>query len=48
MCEKPISVDFITTVTVIEKAQSRPDLKFLVPFTRRCMSTAPMSGCISH
>ncbi|RYN79423.1 hypothetical protein AA0117_g3441 [Alternaria alternata] len=35
MCEKPISVDFITTATVIEKAQSRPDLKFLVPFTRR-------------
>ena len=48
MCEKPISVDVITTATVIEKAQSRPDLKFLVPFTRRCMSTAPMSGCISH
>ncbi|KAF7670689.1 hypothetical protein GT037_011140 [Alternaria burnsii] len=35
MCEKPNSVDVITAATVIEKAQSRPDLKFLVPFTRR-------------
>lgn len=38
MCEKPISVDIATTAAVIEKAQSRPDLKFLVPFTRRCKS----------
>jgi myo-inositol 2-dehydrogenase/D-chiro-inositol 1-dehydrogenase len=36
MCEKPISVDVSTTATVIEKTKSRPDLKFLVPFTRRC------------
>lgn len=36
MCEKPISVDVITTAKVIEKVISRPDLKFLVPFTRRC------------
>jgi myo-inositol 2-dehydrogenase/D-chiro-inositol 1-dehydrogenase len=36
MCEKPISVDVATTATVIEKTKSRPDLKFLVPFTRRC------------
>nr|BDD69308.1 Myo-inositol 2-dehydrogenase [Verruciconidia persicina] len=35
MCEKPISVDVITTAAVIEKVSSRPDLKFLVPFTRR-------------
>jgi predicted dehydrogenase len=45
MCEKPISVDVTTTATVIEKAKSRPDLKFLVPFTRRCKS--PLSDCIS-
>lgn len=36
MCEKPISVDVVTTKEVVEKAASRPDLKFLVPFTRRC------------
>lgn len=36
MCEKPISVDVLTTAAVIEKAESRPDLKFLVPFSRRC------------
>ena len=36
MCEKPISVDIITTKQVVEKSASRPDLKFLVPFTRRC------------
>ena len=36
MCEKPISVDIRTTQEVVEKATSRPDLKFLVPFTRRC------------
>jgi myo-inositol 2-dehydrogenase/D-chiro-inositol 1-dehydrogenase len=36
MCEKPISVDVMTTAAVIEKVSSRPDLKFLVPFTRRC------------
>ncbi|KAJ0417663.1 hypothetical protein BJY00DRAFT_315774 [Aspergillus carlsbadensis] len=35
MCEKPISVDIVTTREVVEKAASRPDLKFLVPFTRR-------------
>uniref|UniRef100_A0A8H7TQ48 Gfo/Idh/MocA-like oxidoreductase N-terminal domain-containing protein n=1 Tax=Bionectria ochroleuca TaxID=29856 RepID=A0A8H7TQ48_BIOOC len=35
MCEKPISVDVVTTAAVIEKVSSRPDLKFLVPFTRR-------------
>lgn len=37
MCEKPVSVDIATTKAVIEKSASRPDLKFLVPFTRRCM-----------
>jgi predicted dehydrogenase len=36
MCEKPVSVDIATTREVVEKAASRPDLKFLVPFTRRC------------
>lgn len=36
MCEKPISVDIATTQAVVEKSASRPDLKFLVPFTRRC------------
>lgn len=36
MCEKPVSVDIATTQAVVEKAASRPDLKFLVPFTRRC------------
>lgn len=36
MCEKPISVDVVTTAAVVEKVSSRPDLKFLVPFTRRC------------
>lgn len=35
MCEKPISVDVLTTVEVVEKARARPELKFLVPFTRR-------------
>ena len=39
MCEKPISVDIVATKEVVEKAQSRPDLKFLVPFTRRCKQT---------
>lgn len=36
MCEKPVSVDIATTKAVVEKSASRPDLKFLVPFTRRC------------
>lgn len=36
MCEKPISVDVATTKAVVEKSVSRPDLIFLVPFTRRC------------
>lgn len=36
MCEKPISVDIATTRVVVDKSASRPDLKFLVPFTRRC------------
>ncbi|KAJ6186393.1 hypothetical protein N7519_007694 [Penicillium mononematosum] len=35
MCEKPVSVDIATTKAVVEKSASRPDLKFLVPFTRR-------------
>ncbi|KAK5077350.1 hypothetical protein LTR64_005169 [Lithohypha guttulata] len=35
MCEKPISVDVITTAEVLEKAASKPHLKFLVPFSRR-------------
>lgn len=38
MCEKPISVDIVTSAAVIEKVTARPDLKFLVPFTRRCTS----------
>lgn len=36
MCEKPISVDVITTEEVLTKAKSKPHLKFLVPFCRRC------------
>lgn len=36
MCEKPISVDVITTAEVLAKAKSKPHLKFLVPFCRRC------------
>ncbi|KAL6922387.1 hypothetical protein FSST1_006413 [Fusarium sambucinum] len=35
MCEKPISVDVITTEEVLLKAKSKPELKFLVPFCRR-------------
>ncbi|KAH0847489.1 hypothetical protein AYO21_11635 [Fonsecaea monophora] len=35
MCEKPISVDVITTEEVLAKAKSKPHLKFLVPFCRR-------------
>ncbi|KAJ3463695.1 hypothetical protein MRS44_008481 [Fusarium solani] len=35
MCEKPISVDVITTEEVLAKAKSKPELKFLVPFCRR-------------
>ncbi|KAL4886091.1 hypothetical protein BJY04DRAFT_213627 [Aspergillus karnatakaensis] len=35
MCEKPVSVDVATTKAVVERAASRPDLTFLVPFTRR-------------
>ncbi|WVW81125.1 hypothetical protein I302_103116 [Kwoniella bestiolae CBS 10118] len=35
MCEKPIAVDVETTKKVVEKAKSRPELKFLVPFCRR-------------
>ena len=36
MCEKPISVDVITTEEVLAKSKSKPNLKFLVPFCRRC------------
>ena len=36
MCEKPVSVDVLTTKEVVEKSAARPELKFLVPFTRRC------------
>ncbi|RAH83151.1 NAD binding Rossmann fold oxidoreductase [Aspergillus japonicus CBS 114.51] len=35
MCEKPISVDVITTEEVLAKAASKPHLRFLVPFCRR-------------
>ncbi|KAF2014261.1 NAD binding Rossmann fold oxidoreductase [Aaosphaeria arxii CBS 175.79] len=35
MCEKPISVDVITTEEVLAKAAAKPHLKFLVPFCRR-------------
>ncbi|KAH6723032.1 NAD binding Rossmann fold oxidoreductase [Leptodontidium sp. 2 PMI_412] len=35
MCEKPISVDVLATQDVISKALSKPELKFLVPFSRR-------------
>jgi predicted dehydrogenase len=48
MCEKPISVDVATTATVIEKAQSRSDLKFLVPFTRRCKSLSRHAKAFPH
>ena len=32
MCEKPISVDVITSEDFLAKAASKPHLKFLVPF----------------
>ncbi|KAH8194162.1 hypothetical protein TruAng_011674 [Truncatella angustata] len=35
MCEKPISVDLITTEEVVAKSVSKPHLKFLLPFSRR-------------
>ncbi|KAH6663317.1 NAD-binding Rossmann fold oxidoreductase family protein [Plectosphaerella plurivora] len=35
MCEKPVSTDLLATKEVIDKSASRPDQKFLVPFTRR-------------
>ncbi|KAI7263471.1 hypothetical protein KC345_g9146 [Hortaea werneckii] len=35
MCEKPISVDIVTTQEVVEKSRSKPHLKFLLPFSRR-------------
>ena len=36
ICEKPISMDLGQTQEVLSKADSKPHLKFLVPFTRRC------------
>lgn len=36
MCEKPISVDIITTEEVVAKSATKPHLKFLLPFSRRC------------
>lgn len=41
MCEKPISVDILATKQVVEKAASKPNLTFLVPFTRRCKQYIP-------
>lgn len=38
MCEKPISVDVEATAQILEKANARPNQKFLVPFCRRCES----------
>ncbi|KAM0326853.1 hypothetical protein ACHAPQ_007611 [Fusarium lateritium] len=35
MCEKPISVDILTTQEVVAKSASKPHLKFLLPFSRR-------------
>ncbi|KAH0359765.1 hypothetical protein KCU65_g9793, partial [Aureobasidium melanogenum] len=35
MCEKPISVDIITTEEVVTKSATKPHLKFLLPFSRR-------------
>ncbi|CAK7231767.1 hypothetical protein SBRCBS47491_008040 [Sporothrix bragantina] len=35
MCEKPISIDVITTEEVMAKAASKPDQVFLVPFNKR-------------
>ncbi|KAF2480996.1 hypothetical protein BDY17DRAFT_311797 [Neohortaea acidophila] len=35
MCEKPISIDIVTTAEVVNKAASKPHLKFLLPFSRR-------------
>ncbi|KAK9446873.1 NAD binding Rossmann fold oxidoreductase [Limtongia smithiae] len=35
MCEKPISIDLDTTVEVLAKAATRPDVVFLIPFNRR-------------
>lgn len=40
MCEKPISIDVITTEEVMAKAASKPNQVFLVPFTKRCKSPA--------
>lgn len=40
MVEKPIAVDIETTREVVEKAKTKPNLKFLVPFCRRCEWTA--------
>lgn len=49
MCEKPVSVDVITTAEVVEKAASKPELKFLVPFTRRCKhSSSPASYFVDY
>lgn len=36
MVEKPIAVDVETTRKVVEAAKTKPHLKFLVPFCRRC------------
>ncbi|KAK9446820.1 uncharacterized protein V1518DRAFT_407697 [Limtongia smithiae] len=35
MCEKPISIDLGATEDVLSAAAARPDLVFLLPFTRR-------------
>lgn len=47
MCEKPISTDLIATAEVIEKSAAKPHLKFLVPFSRRCMSVYTMISALS-
>ena len=42
MCEKPISVDIITTEQVLAKAASKPNQKLLIPFCRRCECHLPL------
>lgn len=43
MCEKPIAIDIATTKQVVEAARAKPELKFLVPFCRRCELICRMS-----
>lgn len=46
MCEKPISVDVITTEEVMAKTASKPDQVFLIPFNKRCESCLPKNSVL--